>query len=413
MNIAYSILVCAVWFLSTYFTMVLILTLLLHKESLFISPEHKGEKLYKVSIVISAYDEEKDIAATIESLKQVDYPKELLEIIVVDDGSKDNTAQVIKPYADKKEVIFIDNLKNKGKAACLNQGIAVASGEFVACMDADTIADKDVLLKTIPYFKDKKIGAVTVPVEVKNPKNLLEKVIELEYILGLSLFLKVLSMFDTILVTPGPFSIYRKTMLNEIGSFDPTNITEDLEIAYRIHKAKYKIACCLNTKVTTIIPDTFKGLYYQRKRWYSGALLTLMQHRKMLLKKDYGLFGYFVPFNYTIILLGLGLFLYSLYLFFSNIIKAASYFYLTDFNIWAHLMALKAFDPLLFSIFEFLGIASISMTVIALVIGLVYTNKSIKGRYVSSVGFVLLFFLYQVFWFSSVYSVLTKRKIKW
>ncbi|MBI5072853.1 glycosyltransferase family 2 protein [Candidatus Woesearchaeota archaeon] len=413
MNVAYSMLVYIVWFFSTYFTMVLILTLLLHKESLFISPENKGEKLPKVSIIISAYNEEKDIGATIESLKQVDYPKELIEIIVVNDGSKDNTSNILKPYAERKEVIFIDNAGNKGKAACLNQGIAEAAGEFVACMDADTVADKDVLMKTIPYFRDKKIGAVTVPVEVKNPKTLLEKVIELEYILGLSLFLKVLSMFDTVLVTPGPFSIYRKTMLKEIGSFDPTNITEDLEIAYRIHKAKYKIACCLNTKVTTIIPDTFKGLYHQRKRWYSGALLTVMQHKKMLFKKDYGLFGYFVPFNYTIILLGLALFLYSLYLFFSNIFKALSYFYLTNFNIWSHLMALKAFDPLLFSIFGFLGIASISMTIIALVIGLVYTNKSIKGRYLSSIGFVLLFFLYQVFWFSSVYAVVARKKIRW
>lgn len=412
MNVAYDILVYVVWFFSTYFTMVLILTLLLHKEDIFISPKQE-EKLSKVSIVISAYNEEKDIAATIESLKQVGYPKELFEIIVVNDGSKDNTSNVLKSYADKKEIIFIDNAKNKGKAACLNQGIARAAGEFVACMDADTVADKDVLLKTIPYFKDKKIGAVTVPVEVKNPKTLLEKVIELEYILGLSLFLKVLSMFDTVLVTPGPFSIYRKTMLNEIGCFDPTNITEDLEIAYRIHRAKYKIACCLNTKVTTIIPDTFKGLYHQRNRWYSGALLTVMQHKKMLFKKDYGLFGYFVPFNYTIILLGLGLFLYSMYLFFSNVYKALSYLYLTNFNIWSHLIELKAFDPLLFSIFGFLGIASISMTVIALVIGLTYTNKGIKGRYVSSIGFVLLFFLYQVFWFSSIYNVLAGKKIKW
>jgi len=93
------------------------------------------------------------------------------------------------------KAIFIDNKKNKGKAACLNQGISVAKGEYVACMDADSVVSKDILKKTIPYFKNDEIGAVTVSVEVKHVNNFLQKIIQLEYILGLSLFLRILSSF--------------------------------------------------------------------------------------------------------------------------------------------------------------------------------------------------------------------------
>src|SRR3989338_5489127 len=246
MMLGYSILVHIVWFLSTYFIIVFLLTLLKNKGNLYKSPKFgKNDELPKASIVISAYNEEKKIAESIESLKGIDYPKELYEVIIVNDGSKDKTRDVAIKYADGKNIIFIDNVENKGKAACLNQGIKIAKGGYVACMDADSIVSKDILRKTIPYFNDSKTGAVTVSVEVKNANNFLQRIIQLEYLLGLSLFLKVFSSFNCVHVTPGPFSIYRKSMLENIGYFDKGNITEDLEIAYRIHKYGYKIRNCM------------------------------------------------------------------------------------------------------------------------------------------------------------------------
>src|SRR3989338_7340450 len=308
MMLGYSILVHIVWFLSTYFIVVLLLTLLKNKSRLYKSPKiYKNDYLPKVSIVISAYNEEKKIADSIESLKAVDYPKELYEVIIVNDGSKDKTKDVVLKHADGKNIIFIDNIENKGKAACLNQGIKMAKGDYVACMDADSMVSKDILRKTIPYFKDRKTGAVTVSVEVKNANNFLQRIIQLEYLLGLSLFLRVFSSFNCVNVTPGPFSIYRKSMLERIHGFDENSITEDLEIAYRIHKSGYKIANCMDTHVKTITPHSVKMLYRQRRRWYSGALMTLWQHKDVILKRKMGLFGYFIPFNYSLITLGLGL----------------------------------------------------------------------------------------------------------
>ncbi len=409
MNISYTLLVYLVWFLSTYFVLVILLTLYFHKEEVL---ETQQTQLPPASIVISAYNEEKDIENSIKSLLAVDYPKELLEIIIVNDGSTDHTKEVIQPYVENKQVVFIDNFKNKGKAACLNQGIAAAHGTYIACMDADSMIDPDILKKTLPYFKNPAVGAVTVSVEVHNPQNYLEKVIELEYIIGLSLLLKIFSLFNTIHVTPGPFSIYRTSVLKEIGGFDSTNITEDLEIAYRLHKAGHKIAFCMNTKVRTVIPNTLKTLLHQRKRWYSGALLTAAQHRTMFFTGKHGLFGYFVPFNLAIIFLGLVLFFYSHYLFISNIIRSLSFYALINYNFLAF-FSLKNFDILSISIFGFFGVSSIIFTILLLIIGMRFSKKTFKNRLTSSLGFVFLFFLYQIFWCVSFYSVLTKRKIRW
>ena len=412
MMLGYSILVHIVWFLSTYFIVVFLLALLKNKSGLYKSPEFgKNDELPKVSIVISAYNEEKKIADSIESLKAIDYPKEMYEVIIVNDGSKDKTRDVVLEYADGKNVIFIDNAKNKGKAACLNQGIKTAKGTYVACMDADSVVSKDILRKTLPYFKDRKTGAVTVSVEAKNANNFLQRIIQLEYLLGLSLFLKVFSSFNCVHVTPGPFSIYRKSMLEKIGYFDKDNITEDLEIAYRIHKSGFKIRNCMDTGVKTVTPDNVKSLYRQRRRWYSGALMTLWQHKDILLKRNSGLFSYFIPFNYALITFGLGLFLLSTYLTISNALKNISLYAFTNYNFFSNLDL--NFDLLSLSIFGVFGISGIIGMIVLVTFGLKAIRNSPRRNPSLYFGYFLLFFMYQFFWFASFFLVLFRRKVRW
>ncbi|MAE43332.1 hypothetical protein CMO93_06155 [Candidatus Woesearchaeota archaeon] len=412
MNIIQVVLVQIVWILSTYFIIVFLLALLKNKNRLYDSPAlENNEKLSRVSIIISAYNEEEKIADSIESLRLIDYPKELYEVIIVNDGSTDKTKDVAIKYADGTNIIFIDNAKNKGKAACLNQGIAIAKGSYVACMDADSVVPKDILKKIVPYFRNKEIGAVTVSVEVKHVNNFLQKIIQLEYKLGLSLFLRVFSLFDCIHVTPGPFSIYRKSVLEKIDNFDVNNITEDLEIAYRIHKSGYKIANCMNTCVETITPHNFRGLYRQRRRWYSGALMTLWQHKGMLLRKKSGLFGYFIPFNYALITFGLGLFLLFFYLSISNLIKYISLYSLTNYNFFSNLT--WELDLLGISILAVFGISGIIGMIAIVTFGLNAIRNSPAKKISLYFGYFLLFILYQFFWLSSFFLVLFRRKVRW
>ncbi len=413
MNLAYTITVSGVWFLSTYFAVVLLLTLFIRKSELHTSPPLTNlNKLPKVSILVPVYNEEETVGESIKSLEKVDYPKDKLEIVIINDGSTDNTSEIVKKYTHNKNIIFIDNKKNKGKAACLNQGIINSTGKFIACMDADSDVSPDIIKKTIPYFKDEKMGAVTVTVEVKNPETWLEKIIEIEYIIGLSLALKALSFFNAIHVTPGPFSIYRRSLFSNVGVFDTKNITEDLEIAYRIQKNGYKIANCTSTKVKTIAPNNIKSLYVQRKRWYSGALLTLWKHKNVIFNSKLGAFAFVMPYTYILMILGLFLFVFSTYLGISNLIRSMSFFSLTNFNFISYL-ALYDFDLLSMSTLTFFGIIAIITTITIAVICLRLVNRKVRNMVPGFIGFIFLFFLYQVFWASSIYSVLLGKKIKW
>ena len=411
MNIFYAILVHIVWFLSTYFVIVFMLALFYNRKKLYDSPEFgKKDQLPKVSIIVPAYNEEESIADCIESLKGIDYPKDLYEAIIVNDGSIDKTADIVRKRISKS-FILVDNGKNKGKAESLNQGISMAKGAYIACMDADTIVPGDILRKTLPYFKDGKVGSVTVSVEVRFAKNFLQKIIRLEYILGLSLFLKIFSLFNCVHVTPGPFSVYRKSLLDKIGYFDPSNITEDLEIAYRIHKSGCKIANCMSPAVHTVTPHDIKGLYRQRRRWYSGALLTLWQHRDVLIKNKTGLFGYFIPFNYALIASGLALFVFSTYLLLLNIFRNLSYYSLTNYNFFSN-MAFD-FDPLAASMFLFFGLSGMLGMILLVTYSLMVKRSSPRIRQSLYIGYFLLFFMYQAFWLASFFLVFMRRKVRW
>ena len=162
-----------------------------------LAPELTG-----LSVIIPAYNEERFILPLLQrvkqSLNQLDIAN---EIIVVNDGSTDGTSDVVNSMIKgDARFRFIDRKENRGKAVSLNEALQHISGEFVATMDADSAVDSDIIGKVLPYFEDPKMGAVTVTVEVRKPKTWLQKIISIEYIIGLSLFLKIYSLFNGIFV---------------------------------------------------------------------------------------------------------------------------------------------------------------------------------------------------------------------
>lgn len=409
MNLFYMALVYLVWFLSTYYIVFFLLVLFSQKERLRERPEPLG-RTPAVSIIVPAFNEEGKIARTIRSLQRVTYAK--LEFIVINDGSRDGTAAEVRAaIKGDRRFRFIDRRENRGKAASLNEGIAVAHGEFVACMDADSVIERRMFEKVLPYFLDEAVGAVTVTVELEPPKRLLHRIIDLEFIIGLSLFLKVFSLFNCVFVTPGPFSIYRKQMLDAIGGFDVENITEDLEVAYRIHKAGYQIENCLDAKVKTIAPKTFRGIYVQRRRWYSGAIQTLVKHRDVLFRRRYGIFSFFVPFNYLLLGGGLVLFTVSLYLGLSRFIQNVLPMQYTGFSFLHHLDF--SIDLLRIGGVSLIGWTAFLTTFAILFIGLTFTQKRYREKKLGIITYPLLFFLYQIFWAGAILAVIRGKKVKW
>ncbi len=292
-------------FVGIYFTFLFILLFISNKKKLLRRP--KINSFPTVSIIIPAHNEEETIEGTIESVKKLEYPKKK-EIIVVDDGSTDKTFEIANKFRDIK----IFRKKRGGKASALNFGLKRAKGEIVACVDSDSYPEKDALLKTVPFF-EKNVAAVTTSVIVKNAKGILERLQELEYIM-VAWSRKLFEYLDAIYVTPGPMSLYKRDILQKLGGFDEENLTEDIEIAWRLMKHKYKIKMALDAKVYTHVPKTIKSWWHQRTRWNVGGLQTTAKYFNLFLKKEFGNIGTFLlplfSLSYALSIVGIFLIFY-------------------------------------------------------------------------------------------------------
>lgn len=248
-----------------------------------------------VSIVIPAYNEEGSIAMTIESVLDVDYPKDKMEVIVVDDGSQDNTAEIARGYTDDERVQVISQ-ENKGKGGALNTGLEAAEGKFLACVDADSHLTQESVKNIVSGFEED-VGAIASAMKVYQPENWIQKIQWLEYMVGI--FMRnIMGIIDAINVTPGPLSIYRREVIEELGGFDEDSLVEDQEICFRLQESQWKVNHSRKGEVYTLAPPTFRKLLDQRKRWYRGSMENAIKYRHMIFNSDYGDFGFFgIPSN--------------------------------------------------------------------------------------------------------------------
>jgi len=252
------------------------------------------KKFPTVTILIPNYNGAGTIQMCVDSVRAMDYPLKK-EIIVIDDGSKDNSAEILKGIKGIK-VIF--KKKNAGKAAALNDGIRAAKGEIIAAIDSDTFPQPDALKKMIPYFDNPQVGAVTGLVRAYQPKKFIEKIQEVEYLISFGFFQTVLAEINGIMVTPGPMSLYRRSVLRDIGGYDEQNITEDMEIALRLQKNHYRIAACPEAVIYTDVPKKISHLFRQRTRWYRGKFVNTRKYSELIFNPAYGEFGMFsFPFS--------------------------------------------------------------------------------------------------------------------
>ena len=276
-----EVVLAIVYFAALYYNVFWLLTLLEKKE---ISKKH-WKILPPVSVLIPAYNEEDSIKETIKSVLNLDYPKDKLKIIVINDGSKDNTKEIVENLVKQNSNLILINQKNGGKANALNNALKQIDSEFIATLDADSFVIKDTLKNLLPYFYDEEIAAVLPSMKIKDPKNVLQRMQRIEYTIN-TFFRMLNERSNCIHVTPGPFSLYRTSVLKKLKGFDENCITEDLELAVRIQKNNYKILQTYDAEVYTLPPKTIKGLFYQRKRWYKGGFLACLKHKDLMFNKD-------------------------------------------------------------------------------------------------------------------------------
>ena len=364
-----------------------------------------------VTIAVPAFNEEKTILKTIKSLLNLDYPINKLKIIVIDDGSTDNTYSIAKSITDPRLIVYTK--KNGGKGSALNFAIQKSKTEFFGALDADSFVDSKSLKKMIGFFSDLKVAAVTPSMRVYNPQNILQKIQYIEYLIGIYLR-KIFAFLGAIHVTPGPFSIYRKSFFDKYGGYDENNLTEDIEIALRIQSNNLQIENSVDASVFTVSPDSFKTLFKQRIRWYVGFIQNIIDYKKLFSLK-YGNLGFFVlPGSFLSVFLIITTLFYVIYkLITVSIIQNFKNYSSIGFDIT------KLFEFSLDTFFINLDPITLLMFLSLLIgISLVLLAKKIAKDKTSISSFYLCyFFVYWAFfgfwWLASIFYIITGRKIIW
>lgn len=288
--ISYKILFI-IYTIYTIFIFMVYLVLWLDNSQYYGKSYKKIEKWPSVSIIIPSYNTIHTIFKCLESCKNLDYPGKL-EIIVVDDGSTDGSYEKLK---DDRSIILLRKQKNEGKAAALNFGIARTNCDIIGCVDSDSYPHKNTLINAIPYFEDgKKVGAVVLFIKTTSPTNLIQATQEIEYWLACGFLFKTIASIECLYLTPGPMSLYNKKMFEELGGFDEKNLTEDMEIALRMQRHKWRIHTCHSAVVETEVPATLTSFCKQRLRWARGGIMNIMKYLDMFFNPKYGTFGLFI-----------------------------------------------------------------------------------------------------------------------
>lgn len=275
-------------FISVYVQIFLLVTFLEKRKSIIHNPDKlELERYPTVTITVPFFNEETTIANTVESILALDYPKDKLKVFLVDDGSKDNTWNVVQQFKDNPNVVLLQK-ENGGKHTAVNYALERSDSEFFGCLDSDSFVHSQALKRMLKYFeRDPKTMAVVPTMTVYNPSNALQHAQSIEY--EMSVYTKkMLSFAGGIHVAPGPFSVFRKKVFNELGPYKKAHNTEDQEIALRMQEHGYKIDHCSDAYVYTKTPDSVVKLYRQRLRWIYGFIKNLVDYKRLLFRKKYG-----------------------------------------------------------------------------------------------------------------------------
>jgi cellulose synthase/poly-beta-1,6-N-acetylglucosamine synthase-like glycosyltransferase/peptidoglycan/xylan/chitin deacetylase (PgdA/CDA1 family)/spore germination protein YaaH len=243
-----------------------------------------------VSILVPAYNEELVIENTIRSLLASDYSS--YEIIVIDDGSQDNTSGIVSDKFGNDERVKLFTVANGGKAAALNIGLHHARGEIIIALDADTLFAPQTVGALAHRFYDKQLGAVAGNAKVGNRVNLTTRWQALEYITSQNMDRRAFASLDCITVVPGAVGAWRKDLVDEAGGFLSDTLAEDQDLTLRIRRLGYTIGYEETAMAWTEAPDTLRSLAKQRFRWAYGTLQCMWKHRNALFRPRYGTLGF-------------------------------------------------------------------------------------------------------------------------
>ncbi len=241
-----------------------------------------------VTVLIPACDEDRVIGRALQRMTELTYPKDKLQIIAIDDASKDDTRRIADHYAgihSQIEVLHRDeNEGRKGKASALNASLRRAKGEIIVCFDADYYPQKDILEKITKEFADPKVGAVQGRVTVLNePKNLVTRLVSLERIGGYRVDQQARDNLGLIPQFGGTAGGVRRDLLERLGGWDESMLAEDTDLTFSICLAGCKVRYRNDAECYEEAVESWRAYWRQRYRWSKGHMQCAFKHMPKVL----------------------------------------------------------------------------------------------------------------------------------
>lgn len=236
-----------------------------------------------ITILIPAYNEEKNIKKCLEHILANKYGKQ--QIIVIDDGSTDKTASIVKKLQEKHKEIKLITGNHEGKSQALNLGLKVATHEIIVSIDADTFIDKNFLKEIVKPFHNQKVGATNAVCLAYKPKNVLEWFQSVEYVYNNFVRLTFSNVFGNGIWFFGAAAAYKKSVVQQLNGFSTQTMTEDMDMSLAIFGAGYEVLMVRDATYYTTPPHSLKELFKQRMRWFYGGIQNIIKHKKVF-KRD-------------------------------------------------------------------------------------------------------------------------------
>ncbi|MDF2607007.1 MAG: pgaC [Bacillales bacterium] len=238
-----------------------------------------------VSILVPCYNEEENISETVENLISLNYPS--YEIVTINDGSKDNTAEILKQLSQLYSNLKVIDLKeNRGKANALYLGLIASKGEILLCIDADSLLDEDAIMYMIPHFVNpnfgERVGAVTGNPRVRNRSSLLAKIQLTEFSSIIGMIKRTQRVLGKVMTVSGVIVAFRKRAVLDCGLWDRDLITDDIGITWKLQRRFWDVRYEPRALCWMLVPETLKGLWAQRVRWAQGGIEVLIRHFNLI-----------------------------------------------------------------------------------------------------------------------------------
>jgi cellulose synthase/poly-beta-1,6-N-acetylglucosamine synthase-like glycosyltransferase/peptidoglycan/xylan/chitin deacetylase (PgdA/CDA1 family) len=234
-----------------------------------------------ISVVVPAYNEAAGIAATVQSMMRSNYPGQI-EVIVVDDGSTDDTAAIVRGL--RLPDVRVISQANAGKPAALNRGIADAWFDILVLVDGDTIFARNALRRLALRMMDPDVGAVSGNTKVANRRGLLGRWQHLEYVMGFNLERRMFDLLGTIPTVPGAIGAFRRATLDEVGGVSSSTLAEDTDLTMAICRSGWRVVYEPTAVAWTEAPASLRQLWRQRYRWCYGTMQSMWKHRRSVIE---------------------------------------------------------------------------------------------------------------------------------